>query len=110
MNIVDEQGRKNKKYYQARRAKLTTSSDEEMVLTVERQELPEADLETQVIDYKLKKEVVDAFAMVAKQTSMNESEMIQRRINASKENVQFTGLTVSRGQTSIYTNEIKKPA
>ena len=50
MNIVDEQGRKNKKYYQARRAKLTTSSDEEMVLTVERQELPEADLETQVID------------------------------------------------------------
>ena len=110
MNIVDEQGKKNKKYYQARRAKLTTSSDGEMVLTVERQELLEADLEFQVIDYKLKKEVVDAFALVAKQTSMNESEMTQRRINAQEDNVQFTGLTVSKGQSSIYVNEIKKPA
>ena len=45
MNIVDEHGKKNKEYYQARRAKLSTSSDEEMVLTIERQELLEADFQ-----------------------------------------------------------------
>lgn len=96
---VDKAGKNNKKYYQARRAKLSVDgvSASNMIMTVKRFALDEADLEEKVITYKLKKETVEAFAIVAKQTTMNEGEMIQRRIFESEENVQYTGLKVYEG-------------